>query len=63
MTAELLSEIEAFLLKHGIAATAFGDGLGDRHLVRQLRAGRRVWPETAEKIRAHMASLAEARVA
>lgn len=53
----LLEDIEAFLIEHeGISATALGDrALGDRHFVRQLRQGRRVWPETEEKIRSFMA--------
>lgn len=52
----LLQDIEAFLEAHEISATAFGDSaLGDRHLVRQLRAGRRVWPETEQKVRDFMA--------
>jgi len=53
----LLDDIEAFLATHeDISATALGDrALGDRHFVRQLRLGRRVWPETEEKVRAFMA--------
>jgi hypothetical protein len=55
--ATLLDEIEAFLIRHGMAPTAFGDGaLGDRHFVRQLRAGRRLWPETEAKVRTFMAA-------
>lgn len=35
----------------------FGEqALGDRHFVRQLGEGRRVWPETEEKVRAFMAN-------
>lgn len=53
----LLSEIEAFLETHGMAPTRFGDeALGDRHFVRQLRSGRRVWPETEAKVRRFMAT-------
>ncbi len=55
MSADLLPEIEAFLKRHSLAPTAFGAALGDRHFVRQLRAGRRVWPETAAKVRVFMA--------
>lgn len=53
----LLDDIEAFLEHHeDLSATALGDrALGDRHFVRQLRMGRRVWPETEDKIRAFMA--------
>lgn len=62
--AQLLTEIEAFLATHEMAATRFGDeALGDRHLVRQLRAGRRVWPETAAKVRTFMATYKPERAA
>jgi hypothetical protein len=51
----LLPEIETFLTRHEMSATKFGDAaLGDRHFVRQLRNGRRVWPETEGKVRAFM---------
>jgi hypothetical protein len=51
----LLAQIEAFLEQHQIAATRFGDeAMGDRHLVRTLRAGRRLWPETEDKVRCFM---------
>jgi hypothetical protein len=54
---ELLNDIEAFLSEHDeISPTALGDrALGDRHFVRQVRAGRRVWPETEAKVRRFMA--------
>jgi hypothetical protein len=56
MTA-LLSDIEAFIAAHKMAPTAFGDAaLSDRHFVRQLREGRRVWPETEAKVRTFMES-------
>lgn len=55
---DLLDDIEAFLEANEISATALGDrALGDRHFVRQLRQGRRVWPETEEKVRAFMAKV------
>jgi hypothetical protein len=51
----LLSDIEAFLAKTGMSATSFGDrSTKDRHLVRQMRFGRRVWPETEDKVRTFM---------
>lgn len=55
----LLDDIEAFLLEHqDISPTALGDrALGDRHFVRQLRNGRRVWPETEAKVRQFMADI------
>lgn len=54
--AHLLDDIEAFLERNPqVSATRFGDeALSDRHFVRQLRAGRRVWPETEAKVRAFM---------
>jgi hypothetical protein len=54
---QLLSEIEAFMIRHEVPPTRFGDdALGDRHLVRQLRGGRRLWPETEAKVRDFMAT-------
>ncbi|MBW6524450.1 hypothetical protein KZ810_13155 [Sphingomonas sp. RHCKR47] len=54
--AQILSDVEAFLKATGMAATRFGDkAMGDRHLVRQLRGGRRLWPETEKKVRDFMA--------
>ena len=51
----LLDDIEAFLQTHEISATSLGhQALGDRHFVRQLRMGRRVWPETQAKVREFM---------
>ncbi len=53
----LLDDVEAFLLAHAVSATAFGRmSLRDRHFVRQLREGRRVWPETEAKVRRFMAT-------
>lgn len=51
----LLDDIEAFLETQELSATALGhQALGDRHFVRQLRMGRRVWPETEAKVRQFM---------
>jgi lysine/ornithine N-monooxygenase len=51
----LTSEIELFMEAHGLSATKFGLlALNDRHLVKQLRKGRRLWPETADKVRQFM---------
>lgn len=54
--AQLLEDIEAFLKRNPqVSPTRFGDeALSDRHFVRQLRSGRRVWPETEAKVRAFM---------
>jgi len=54
--AKLLDDIEAFLATHSMKPTNFGAALGDRHLVRQMRAGRRLWPETEDKVRRYMAT-------
>jgi hypothetical protein len=52
----LLHDVETFLTKHQMPPTNLGDAaLGDRHFVRQLRNGRRVWPETEAKVRTFMA--------
>lgn len=57
MPISLLADIEAFLTTHDMAPTRFGVGaLGDRHFVKQLRKGRRVWPETEAKVRRFMAT-------
>lgn len=51
----LLDDIEAFLDAHSISPTKFGDdAMADRHFVRQLRNGRRVWPETEARARQYM---------
>jgi len=53
----LLSDIEAFLDAQELGAATFGDlAMKDRHLVRQLRNGRRLWPETERKIRQFMSA-------
>lgn len=53
----LLSEIEDFIDLHKLGAATFGHlAMNDRHLVRQIRGGRRLWPETEAKVRAFMAS-------
>lgn len=53
----LLADIEQFLTANGMAPTTLGDNaLGDRHFVRQLRKGRRVWPETENRVRHFMAN-------
>lgn len=57
---DLLSEIEPFLKRAGMTPTAFGrEALGDPSFVPDLRNGRRVWPETEEKVRNFIASRKE----
>lgn len=49
--------IEAFLTLHDMAPVTFGRlAAKDPHFVRDIRGGRRVWPETDAKIRSFMAS-------
>ncbi len=49
----LLEEIESFLAESGMAESTFGrQAVSDWKFITQLRGGRRVWPETAEKARA-----------
>lgn len=51
----ILTEVEAYLAASGMAPTSFGLAtLKDRHFVRQLRGGRRLWPETEAKVREWM---------
>lgn len=53
----LLDDVEAFLAAHSMKPTRFGDeAMQDRHFVKQLRAGRRTWPETEAKARRFMAT-------
>ncbi len=47
--------IEAFLTLYDMAPVTFGRlAAKDPHFVRDIRSGRRVWPETEAKIRAFM---------
>jgi hypothetical protein len=56
----ILREIEVFLATHKMTAAFFGErALGDWRLVQELRGSeerrpRRLWPETAEKVRHFM---------
>jgi hypothetical protein len=53
----LLAEIEAFLETHGMGAARFGTmAMGDKHFIRDLRNGRRTWPETESRARLFMAT-------
>ena len=53
----LLQDVEAFIATHDLAESRFGtDALDDKNLVRDLRNGRRLWPETEAKVRRHMAT-------
>lgn len=49
---DVLIEVEDFLSSRKVEPTKFGrEALGDPNFVRDLRNGRRIWPETAEKVR------------
>ena len=57
MTHPIVPEIDSFLKAHQMAESYFGrKAANDWKLVRQLRAGRRLWPDTEARIRAFMAS-------
>jgi len=52
---DLLADIEAFLNLAKMTPTVFGRlSLGDPSLVPDLKAGRRLWPETEQKVRTFM---------
>lgn len=53
----VLSEIDAFLAQTGMGASYFGKkAVGNSEVVARLREGRRVWPETRDKLRAFIAA-------
>ena len=55
-TDRLLADIEAFIQRSDMSATAFGEAaMRDRHLIRRLRAGGSVTLDTADAIRRFMA--------
>lgn len=52
----LLKEIDDFLRETRMGASYFGKvAAGNSELVSRLRGGRRVWPETEEKVLAFIA--------
>lgn len=56
MSTDLLTEIREFLRLSGMGRSYFGKAsCGNSELVSRLEAGRRVWPETEQKVRAFMA--------
>ena len=51
----ILSEIDAFLRIHKLSESAFGRlSVNDWKLIRQIKAGRRLWPDTEARIRTFM---------
>ncbi len=60
----LLARIDQFKADTGMSDTAIGLGaLKDGKFVTELRAGRRCWPETAEKVLSYLASVETEREA
>lgn len=56
MKSDLLSEIDRFLIAENIGEHRFGIlAAKNGRLVERLRSGGRIWPETAEQVRAFMA--------
>lgn len=57
MRGDLLSEVEAFLVESGLGEHRFGIlAVRNGRLVERLRDGRRIWPDTEEKVRAFIRS-------
>ena len=53
----LLQNVEAFIEARGLSESQFGtEALNDKNLVRDLRKGRRLWPETETKVLTFMAA-------
>lgn len=56
MANELLTDIRTFLEQSGMGPSYFGKvACGNSELVERLESGRRVWPETEEKVRTFIA--------
>lgn len=56
MASDFLSDIKAFLSETGMGPSYFGKvACGNSELVERLEAGRRVWPDTEDRVRAFMA--------
>jgi hypothetical protein len=54
---QLLVEIEAFIATHRMSPSRFGTGaVNDQHLIKDMKNGRRLWPETEQKVRLFMAT-------
>jgi hypothetical protein len=57
----LVDAIGDFIDRHSMSPITFGRlALKDPHFVRDLRGGRRVWPETEAKVRTFMADYSPA---
>jgi 2,4-dienoyl-CoA reductase-like NADH-dependent reductase (Old Yellow Enzyme family) len=52
---DLLDDVNAFLAASRMSPITFGrKAMNDPHFVRDLRKGRRAWPETEARVRAFM---------
>lgn len=53
----LIEQIEAFVSDTGMSPVTFGrEAMNDPHFVRDLRKGRRLWPETEARVRRFLAA-------
>lgn len=53
----LLNDAEAFAATHSLSDSQFGVlAVNDKNFLRDLRDGRRLWPETEAKVRTFMAT-------
>lgn len=56
----ILADIDAFAERYGLSDSQIGrKALNDTKAIGQIRNGRRVWPETEQRIRDFMAAYAE----
>ena len=56
---EFLDEIDRFISLVGMSESAFGiASVYDAKFIKNLRAGRRCWPETIARVRDYMRSVA-----
>lgn len=54
---KLLNEIDAFLTETGMGPSYFGKrAAGNTEIVARLRSGRRIWPDTAARVREFMSA-------
>lgn len=54
-TQVFLTEVEAFLATSEMSESYFGKvASGNSELVKRVREGKRIWPETIDKVRAFM---------
>jgi len=62
MHTKLLSEIDAFLAASGYSEARFGMlAARNGRFIERLRGGKRIWPQTEQRVRAWMCANADAR--